>query len=115
MVRALGEGGRRCRARCVGCRAVPDLVRAHYNSRLVLGGVIVNHVERTVEHRAGVKELASYFGAGLVWLPHLPKRTALQQGARRGVPVSDLGTRAARELGHRVAELANCIEMRGAA
>lgn len=28
-----------------------ELVRAHYNGRLALGGVIVNRVERTVEHR----------------------------------------------------------------
>src|SRR4051794_16062404 len=38
-----------------------DLVQAHYNSRLAPAGVIVNRVERTVEHRAGQAEIASYF------------------------------------------------------
>ena len=76
-----------------------DLVRAHYNPRLALAGVIVNRVERTVEHRRGLAEIASYFGADLVWSPHLPKRTVLQEGARRGVPLAELHGRAARELG----------------
>ena len=57
-----------------------DLVRAHYNARLALAGVIVNRVERTVEHRAGLAEIASYFGPDLVWSPQLPKRTVLQDG-----------------------------------
>src|SRR3954454_23067803 len=48
-----------------------DLVRAHYNSGLALAGVIVNRVERTVEHRAGQAEIASYFGPELVWSPNL--------------------------------------------
>jgi chromosome partitioning protein len=89
-----------------------DLVRAHYNNRLALAGVIVNRVERTVEHRAGLVEIASYFGPELVWSPHLPKRTVLQEGARRGVPMADLGSRAARELGAGFAELANRVGAR---
>jgi hypothetical protein len=36
-----------------------NLVRAHYNPGLELGGVIVNRVERTVEHRLGLAEIAS--------------------------------------------------------
>jgi chromosome partitioning protein len=86
-----------------------DLVRAHYNNRLALAGVIVNRVERTVEHRAGLAEIASYFGPDLVWSPHLPKRTVLQEGARRGVPVADLGRR---ELGAGFAELADRVGAR---
>jgi chromosome partitioning protein len=89
-----------------------DLVQAHYNSRLVLAGVIVNRVERTVEHRAGLAEIASYFGPELVWSPHLPKRTVLQDGARRGVPLAELGTRAARELANDLAQLASRVEVR---
>jgi chromosome partitioning protein len=89
-----------------------DLVQAHYNARLVLAGVVVNRVERTVEHRAGLREITGYFGPDLVWLPHLPKRTALQEGARRGVPVTELRTRAARELGDGFSELAGRIEVR---
>jgi chromosome partitioning protein len=91
-----------------------DLVSAHYNSQLVLAGVVVNRIERTVEHRVGLTEIASYFGPDLVWSPQLPKRTALQEGARRGVPLTDLGSSAARELSLGFAELAQRIEVRGA-
>jgi chromosome partitioning protein len=46
-----------------------DLVQAHYNARLALAGVIVNRVERTVEHRMGLAEITSYFGPDPVWSP----------------------------------------------
>lgn len=88
-----------------------DLVRAHSNPRLALAGVIVNRVERTVEHRRGLAEITSYFGGDLVWSPHLRKRTALQEGARRGVPLAELRGRAARELGREFAELASRIKL----
>src|SRR5215208_6961223 len=88
-----------------------DLVRAHYNARLALAGVIVNRVERTVEHRTGLAEIENYFGADLVWSPYLPKRTTLQEGARRGVPLAEFRGRAARELGRDFAELASRIKM----
>jgi cellulose biosynthesis protein BcsQ len=58
----------------------------------------VNRVERTVERRVGVAEIAKYFGTESVWSPDLPKRTVLQDAARRGRPVSDFRTRAARAL-----------------
>ena len=77
-----------------------DLVHAHYNAELALAGVIVNRVERTVEHRAGQAEIARYFGPELVWSPQLPKRTVLQEAARRGRPVSDFRGRAARRTLH---------------
>jgi chromosome partitioning protein len=86
-----------------------DLVQAHYNSRLKLSGVIVNRVERTVEHRGGLAELLAYFGEELIWLPHLPKRTVLQEGARRGVSHDALGTAAARELSHAFAQFAEQV------
>jgi chromosome partitioning protein len=88
-----------------------DLVRAHYNGHLALAGVVVNRVERTMEHRVGLAEIASYFGPDMVWSPHLPKRTVLQDGARRGAPVGSIGTRAARELANSFAELAQRIEV----
>jgi chromosome partitioning protein len=88
-----------------------DLVRAHYNARLALAGVVVNRVERTVEHRRGLAEIATYIGPDLVWSPHLPKRTALQEVARRGVPLAEFGGRASRELGRDFAELASRIEV----
>jgi chromosome partitioning protein len=92
-----------------------DLVRTHYNERLALAGVIVNRVERTVEHRAGLAEIADYFGPDVVWLPHLPKRTVLQEGARRGAPLAELASRAGRELEASFAELAERIEVPHAA
>src|SRR3954452_22548996 len=76
-----------------------DLVRAHYNDGLALAGVIANRVERTVEHRIGLAEIASYFGPDLVWSPHLPKRTVVQDAARRGRPLCDLGGAGARVVG----------------
>lgn len=50
-----------------------DLVRAHYNPRLQLAGVIVNRCERTVEHRESCAEIEHYFGDGVAWRPYLPK------------------------------------------
>jgi hypothetical protein len=58
-----------------------------------------------------VAEIAGYFGPELVWSPHLPKRTVLQDGARRGVPLNGLGSRAAKELASGFAELADRIEV----
>jgi chromosome partitioning protein len=88
-----------------------ELVRTHYNPGLDLAGVIVNRVERTVEHRHSVVEIERYFGADLVWEPLLPKRTVLQDAARRGVPVGRLRGRVARELSVRFARLARRIEV----
>ena len=86
-----------------------DLVREHYNPDLALTGVVVNRVERTVEHRAGLAEIALYFGPDLVWSPVLPKRTVLQDAARRGRPMSDFRGQAARELVAGFRELADRI------
>ena len=57
--------------------------------------------------------ITSDFGGALVWSPHLPKRTALQEGARRGVHLAELHGRAARELGKEFAELASRIKPGG--
>jgi chromosome partitioning protein len=88
-----------------------ELVRAHYNPDLELAGVIVNRVERTLEHRHSAVEIERYFGAGLVWEPMLPKRTAMQDATRRGVPVGSLAGRAARELSVGLTQLARRIEV----
>ncbi len=88
-----------------------ELVRAHYNGELGLAGVIVNRVERTVEHRESVVEIERYFGADLVWRPLLPKRTAVQDATRRGVPVGELGRPPARELAGAFGMLARGIEV----
>ena len=76
------------------------LVCAHYNPALVLAGVVVNRVERTVEHRAGMAEIVSFFGPSLVWSPMVPKRTVLQDAVRGGRPLADCRGCAARELTH---------------
>jgi cellulose biosynthesis protein BcsQ len=83
-----------------------ELVRTHYNPGLELAGVIVNRVERTVEHRLSIVEIKRFFGAGLVWEPMLPKRTVLQDAARRGVSAGHLRGRVAREVSAGFARLA---------
>lgn len=89
-----------------------DLVVAHYNAALDLAGVVVNRVERTLEHREGLDELQSYFGPDLVWLPAIAKRTVLQDGARRGVALTELRSAVARELVTVFDQLAARIELR---
>lgn len=89
-----------------------DLVAAHYNRELGLAGVIVNHLERTVEHRAGLAELEAFFGTGLFWSPTIAKRTVLQEGARRGVTLGDLRSPAARDVAAAFEQLADRIEVR---
>ena len=86
-----------------------ELVRAHYNRELVLAGVVVNRVERTVEHRIGMAEIESYFGSDLVWSPALPKRTVVQDAVRRGRPMSEVRSQAARDLAAGFRELADRI------
>jgi chromosome partitioning protein len=88
-----------------------ELVCSHYNGRLELGGVIVNRVERTVEHRDSVLEIERYFGGDFVWQPLLPKRTTLQDATPRGVPVGELAWRPARELAGALATLARRMEV----
>ena len=88
-----------------------ELVRAHYNGAQGLAGVIVNRIERTVEHRESVVEIERYFGAELVWQPPLPKRTAVQDATRRGVPVGELARRPARELAGAFETLARRMEV----
>jgi chromosome partitioning protein len=90
-----------------------DLVRAHYNEALLLAGVVANRVERTVEHRVAMAEIASFFGSNLVWLPALPKRTLLQDAARRGRPLLDLQSRAARDLASEFRRLVDHMEVSG--
>ena len=87
-----------------------ELVAAHYNPELELAGVVVNRVERTVEHRAGLAELGAFFGSDLLWSPWIAKRTVLQEGARRGVALEDLRSRAARDVVAAFEELADRIE-----
>jgi chromosome partitioning protein len=61
------------------------------NPSLELGGVILNRLETTAEHRRSVAELEANFGPRL-WTPHVPKRAILQDAMRQGVPPQDLAT-----------------------
>jgi chromosome partitioning protein len=87
-----------------------ELVRAHYNANLMLAGVIVNRWERTVEHRNSTAEIERHFGAHIRWQPYLPKRTALQDAARQGVPVHHLAGAVARELADAFCQLTTRME-----
>lgn len=82
------------------------LVRTYYNPGLELAGVVVNRVERTVEHRVGLAAIASQFGPGLVWSPTLPKRTVLQEAVRLGVPLAASRRAAAQQVAANFRELA---------
>ena len=84
-----------------------DLVREHYNPGLELAGVIVNRCERTVEHRRGLAEIEGHFGGRLAWRPYVPKRIALQDPARLGVPLHRLGAAAGREVADALSQLAD--------
>lgn len=82
-----------------------DLVREHYNHGLELAGVIVNRWERTLEHRCSVAEIERYFGDGLAWRPYVPKRTALQDAARRAIPIHRLASASGREVAQALGSL----------
>jgi chromosome partitioning protein len=88
-----------------------ELVRTHYNRQLELAGVIVNRIERTVEHRDSVLEIERYYGADLLWQPLLPKRAVAQDATRRGVPIGEFARRPARELAGAFASLARRMEV----
>jgi chromosome partitioning protein len=91
-----------------------ELVGAQYNPRLELAGVIVNRVERTVEHRERLAEIAAFFGPELLWSPRIAKRTVLQDAVQRGVWLNDARSAAARDVAEAVRELAAQIEVRRA-
>ncbi len=72
-------------------------VAAVQNPSLELAGVVVNRVEATAEHKRSVAELKDAFGSQ-VWEPHIPKRAALQDAMRCGVPPQNLQTHYAGEI-----------------
>jgi chromosome partitioning protein len=63
----------------------------HGNPSLLLGGVVLNRIETTAEHRRSLDELEANLGPRL-WTPHVPKRAIMQDAMRRGVPPQDLTT-----------------------
>lgn len=72
--------------------------------------MIVNRLERTVEHRESLSEVEAFFGPDLVWSPHIAKRTVLQEASRRGVWLDETRSVAARDVASVFAELAGRIE-----
>jgi chromosome partitioning protein len=68
-----------------------DSIGDEQNPLLELGGVVLNRVESTAEHRRSVAELEANFGPRL-WTPHVPKRAILQDAMRQGVPPQELAT-----------------------
>ena len=68
-----------------------DSISDEQNPSLELGGVVLNRVESTAEHRRSVAELEANFGPRL-WTPHIPKRAILQDAMRQGIPPQELAT-----------------------
>jgi chromosome partitioning protein len=68
-----------------------DAIAEDGNPSLSLGGVILNRLETTAEHRRSVEELEANFGPRL-WTPHVPKRAILQDAMRQGIPPQNLTT-----------------------
>jgi cellulose biosynthesis protein BcsQ len=68
-----------------------DAIAEDENPSLSLGGVILNRLETTAEHRRSVEELEANFGPRL-WTPHVPKRAILQDAMRQGIPPQNLTT-----------------------
>jgi chromosome partitioning protein len=72
-------------------------VAQHQNPSLELGGVVLNRVETTAEHKRSVADLEGRFGSQ-VWQPYIPKRAVLQDAMRQGVPPQDLRSHYAEEI-----------------
>ena len=68
-----------------------DSIAERENPSLTLGGVVLNRLETTAEHRRSAEELRASFGPRL-WTPHIPKRAILQDAMRQGTPPQDLTT-----------------------
>jgi chromosome partitioning protein len=81
-----------------------DSIAEGQNPSLELGGVVLNRVESTAEHRRSVAELEANFGPRL-WTPHIPKRAILQDAMRQGVPPQDLSTHS-----HYASEIASIFD-----
>lgn len=89
-----------------------EVVRAHYNPALSVGGVVVNLMDHTREARARGEEVASFFSNGEVLQPYVPRRTALREAASRGVGLAGMGG-ASTELADVFGSLAGQVMARG--
>ena len=60
-----------------------------------------------LDFEKGLAEIEGHFGGRLAWRPYVPKRTALQDAARLGVPIHRLGAAAGREVADALSQLAD--------
>jgi chromosome partitioning protein len=84
-------------------------VSAGRNPSLALGGVVLNRVETTAEHKRSVAEVEEVFGSRVLE-PHIPKRAVLQDAMRQGVPPQDLPSHYADEIADLFESLAEQLE-----
>lgn len=68
-----------------------DVVAEHYNRRLQLAGIVVNHQNRTTESALRVAEVAEVYGAA-VWEPYVPARAVVAAAMGAAASVADYGT-----------------------
>lgn len=66
------------------------VVREHYNQRLRLAGILVNHQNRTKESALRVSEVVDTFGAD-VWEPYVPARAVVAEAMGARATVLDYG------------------------
>ena len=88
-----------------------SVVREHYNPRLELAGVIVNHQARTNENALRIEEVAATYGS-TVWTPYIPARAVIAAAMGAGAPVSEYGAeaRAAQEAYESLADRLLALE-----
>lgn len=85
------------------------VVRSHYNHRLRLAGIVVNHQNRTNESALRIAEVESVFGAD-VWQPYVPARAVVAEAMGARASVADYGAD-----GRLVAEVYGALAARVAA
>jgi chromosome partitioning protein len=84
-------------------------VSADRNPSLALGGVVLNRVESTAEHKRSLAEVEQVFGSRVLE-PYIPKRAVLQDAMRQGVPPQDLPSHYADEIADLFDALAEQLE-----
>ncbi|WP_432485693.1 MULTISPECIES: ParA family protein [Kineococcus] len=67
-----------------------DVVAEHYNRRLQLAGIVINHQSRTNESALRVAEVAEAYGAD-VWEPYVPARAVVAAAMGAAASVADYG------------------------
>lgn len=76
-----------------------EVVAEDLNPRLRVAGLIVNRVdERKSEHAYRLREIQATYGQQL-WASPIPDRTVVAQAYGAGVPVQEIGGKAANEVG----------------